>query len=80
MWAGAFQKHKTLQWVGKQAAHVTALVYFFFFLNNMWQKIEASLFYLTTVSNLSEMEFSSLSKLTAQFASVLLVWQNTLEL
>lgn len=46
----------------------------------MWQKIEASLFYLTTVSNLSEMEFSSLSKLTAQFASVLLVWQNTLEL
>lgn len=69
----AFQKPKTLQWAGKQAAHMTAFVYLFFpfFFNNMWQKIETPLFYLTTVSNLNEMEFSSLSKLTAQFASVL---------
>ena len=65
-----FQKHKTLHWAGKPAAHMTALVYVFK-KNNMWQKIEGPLFYLTTVSNLNDMEFSSLSKLTVQFASVL---------
>lgn len=67
----AFQKHKTLHQAGKQTAHMTAFVYVFL-KNNMWQKIEAPLFYLTTVSNLNEMEFSSLSKWTAQFASVYL--------
>lgn len=66
----AFQKHKTLHWAGKQAAHMTAFVYVFLKKNNMWQKIEAPLFYLTTVSNLNEVELSSLSKLTAWFASV----------
>ena len=53
---------------------MTALVYVFLKkkkINNMWQKIEGPLFYLTTVSTLNEMGFSSLSKLTAQFASVL---------
>ena len=67
----AFQKHKTLQWAGKQAAQMTVLVYMIFFLNNMWQKIEASLFYLTTVSNLNELKFPSLSKLTAPFSGAL---------
>ena len=70
----AFQKHKTLHWAGTQAAHMTALVYVFLKKKKKkkeWQKIEGPLFSLTTVSNLNEMEFSSLSKLTAQFASVL---------
>ena len=69
----AFQKHKTLHWAGTQAAHMTALVYVFLKKKKkiMWQKIEGPLFYLTTVSSLNEMGFSSLSKLTAQFASVL---------
>lgn len=45
-------------------------LYTFFQKNNMWQKIEAPLFYRTTVSNLNETQFSSLSKPTSQFASV----------
>lgn len=65
----SFQKHKTLGWAGKQAAHMTVLVYLK--KKNMWQEIEAPLFYLTTVSNLNEMKFPSLSKLTAPFSSAL---------
>ena len=59
------QAHRLLIW---------QLLYTFFLKkkkNNMWQKIEGPLYYLTTVSSLNEMGFSSLSKLTAQFASVL---------
>lgn len=39
--------------------------------NNMWWKIVASLFSLTTVSILNEMECSSTGKMPAQYASAL---------